>query len=282
MTGSYEYYKTYDDDAKGNVNLEEQIRDWLWNMDLMIEFIKSNRPEILDSFLKICETKYSNELKQTTFDLSEFGFDKIANDQSLLNQYTALKSLGLQVIMKYIPMREDYLLSEKKEPIRYLDYLRAKHLLLYHRISALVEILGRNPGIECYKEFVQFWGKELAKKEIDPVTITEARQSFVRFWKESGGFNFGVIDINDNAFLAKFDKCVWHESMKHVTDQELAYYTVCYPGPRLRRHADYNVWLRRSVTLFSGEFCDELRWDRHVHDEPEQPSHEFSRRIVPK
>ena len=101
-------------------------------------------------------------------------------------------------------------------------------------------------------------------------------------YKAFGGFNFGVIDINENAFLAKFDKCVWHESMKQVDDQELAYYAVCYPGPRLRRHADYNVWLRRSVTLFSGEFCDELRWDRHVHDEPEQPSNEFSRRIVPK
>ena len=62
MSNDYEYYKTYDDDAKGDINLEGQIRDWFWTMELMIEFIKSNKPEILDSFIEIIQTKYSKEL----------------------------------------------------------------------------------------------------------------------------------------------------------------------------------------------------------------------------
>jgi hypothetical protein len=70
--------------------------------------------------------------------------------------------------------------------------------------------------------------------------------------------------------------------MKDIDDQELAYYAVCYPGPRVGKHNRKYIWMRRSVTLFSGDFCDELRWDRFVHDEPKQPSLEFSRKIIPK
>ncbi len=282
MIDNYEYYKTYDTQAKGKINLETQFCDWLWTIDLMFEFIASNKPEILDTFLENVEAKYSTELENTSFVLSKAGLDKIANDHSILNSYPNIKNLSLQLIMKYLPFPEGYYLSENEESVRYLDYLRAKHMLLYHRITALVEILGREPGIQFFKDFVQFWGKELAKKESIVVTLKEGRKSFVKFWEESGGFDFGVVDIDEDMFLAKFDKCVWHESMKHVDDQELAYYAVCYPGPRIGRHTRKHIWMRRSVTLFTGDFCDELRWDRHIHDEPEQPSHEFSRRIVPK
>ncbi|MHA2085266.1 MAG: L-2-amino-thiazoline-4-carboxylic acid hydrolase [Candidatus Thorarchaeota archaeon] len=282
MTDNYEYYKTYDAEAKGEINLEEQFSDWLWSMDLMFEFIESNKPEILDTFSKNVEAKYSHELEQTSFVLSEVGLDRIANDQSILDSYPNIKNLSLQLIMKYLPLPDGYSLSENKKSIRYLDYLRAKHMLLYHRIAALVEILGREPAIQFFKDFVKYWGKELAKKQMSTVTLKEGRKSFVKFWKKSGGFDFGVADIDEDMFLTKFDRCVWHESMKHVDDQELAYYAVCYPGPRLGRYTRQHIWMRRSVTLFTGDFCDELRWDRHIHDEPEQPSHEFSKSIVPK
>ncbi|MHA2134981.1 MAG: hypothetical protein ACW99J_14060 [Candidatus Thorarchaeota archaeon] len=282
MTDNHEYYRTYRPDAKGEINLDEQITDWLWTMDLMFEFIETNKPEILTAFLKNVEERYSEESEDASFVLSDVGFDRISDDQSILSSHPKLKNLGLRLIMKYLPLPSGYSLSEEKESIRYLDYLRAKHMLLYHRISALVDILGRESGIQFFEDFVQFWGKEAAKKPPYTVTLREARISFVRFWEQSGGFDFGVADIDEDMFLAKFDKCVWHESMRHVDDQELAYYAVCYPGPRLGRHTDKDIWLRRSVTLFTGDFCDELRWDRHVHDEPEQPSHEFSSRIVPK
>jgi len=282
MTSEYEYYEKYDDAAMGQVNLVAEIRDWLWTMDLMFQFINDEKPEILEDFSKKVEEKYNIELKNTSFALDDVGFDKFLNDQSVLASYSQFKDLGLQIIMKYIPLREGYTLSEEMEPIRYVDYLRAKHMLLYHRITALTEILGREAGIDFFQKFVQFWGREQAKKLIVSHTIDFARENYVKFWENSSAFNFGVVDVDKAAFLAKFDKCAWYESMKHVDDQELAYYAVCYPGPRIGRHVHQNVSMRRSVTLFTGDFCDELRWDRHVHDEPEQPSHDFSGKIVPK
>ncbi len=282
MTDNYEYFGTYDVDAKATIDLEEQIRDWLWSAELMVEFISVDRPEILDTFLKIIEAKYSNDLENTTLTLSDVDFHKVRDDSSLLGSYPNIKDFCLLIGLKYISLEKGYSLSGEKEPTKRLEILRAKHILLYHRITTLVEILGRENGIQFYKDFVNYWGKELAKKEQDTTKYADLRISAVKFYIESNGFEFGVVDIDDYQFLAKFDKCVWHESMKDADDQELAYYTVCYPGPRLSRYNRQNFLVRRTVTLFDNDFCDELCWDRHVHDEPEQPSLDFSSRLVPK
>jgi hypothetical protein len=282
MVDSYEYYGTYDPDAKAEVNLEAGIRDWLWTMDLMFEFIKNEKPKMLDRFSKDVVNKYSKDLNRRDLTLKDVGFDRILDDESVLGSYEIVKNLALQLILKYIPLEKGYTLTDENISLKRLDILRARHMLLYPRIVTLVEILGRIEGIEFFKNFVQYWGKEQAKKRRSEDTIEHARENYVKFWKESDSFEFGVVDTHEAAFLAKFDKCVWYESMKDAEDQELAYYTVCYPGPRIGRHVHKNISMRRSVTLFTGDFCDELRWDRHVHDEPEQPSHEYSSKIVPK
>ena len=282
MNIKYEYYGTYSEDASGDINLEGQIRDFLWTMELMFDYVEKNKPEIRDAFLEKVREKYSIELENSSHVLENVGFDRVAKDQTLLGSYPDFKDLSLKIIMKYIPLKEGHVLNEKKMQMRWIDYCQAKYMLLYHRITTLVDILGRESGIQFYKEFIEHWGKELAKKRKLTITYAEARENYVKSWKEGNAMEFGVVDIDDASFLAKFDRCVSHESMKHVDDQELAYYAVCYPGEAVGRHFQENVLLRRSVTLFTGDFCDELRWDRHVHDEPNQPSHEFSSRIVRK
>ncbi|MHA2152020.1 MAG: L-2-amino-thiazoline-4-carboxylic acid hydrolase [Candidatus Thorarchaeota archaeon] len=282
MSPEYEYYGSFDENASGEVNIEGQIRDFLLTMEIMFDYIESDRPEILEDFLEKVEVKYAKELEGTSFVLGDVGFDKVVDDQTLLGSYPQFKNQGLRIIMKYIPLREGHTLREENDTLRWIDYCRAKYTLLYHQITTLVEILGRESGIDFYKEFVEFWGKELAKKGKGTHSIEEVRENRVKAWKEGGAMEFGVVDVSEAAFLAKFDRCVSHESMKHVDDQELAYYAVCYPGPRLLEQAHQNISMRRTQTLFTADFCDELRWDRQVHDKPEQPSLEFSRKIVRK
>ena len=282
MNPEYEYYGTYDDNAAGDVNLEGQIRDFLWTMELMFDYVEKNKPEILDAFLESIDGKYTRDLEGTSYVLGRVGFDKIADDQTLLGSYPHFKNLGLSIAMKYIPLRAGHDLNEEPVTIRWIDYCRTKYTLLQQQISALVEIFGREAGIEFFKDFVDYWGEELAKKPKGKHTIEEVRENRVKAWKEGGAMEFGVVDTHEAAFLAKFDKCVSHESMKHVEDQELAYYAVCYPGARLLEYVHENISMRRTQTLFTADFCDELRWDRHIHPEIEQPSLEFSSKLVRK
>ena len=284
MKLEYEYYGygKFDDDTGDKLNLETQICSWLREMELMINFVKNTKPEILEAFLEKIESKYLTEFEGKSFELSDVGFDRLAKDQSLLGDYSHYKDLALRVIMKHIPFSEGYTLSEEEEYIRWLDLLRPKNRLLYHRITAMVEVLGREAGIDFYKEFVEYWGKELAKKPKVTSTYEYVREERVNSWKNGNGMEFAVADVSEGAFLAKFDRCISHESMKDMKDQELAFYAVCYPGHTLIGYIHKNILMRATQTLFTADFCDELRWDRHVHDEPEQPSLEFSRKLVPK
>lgn len=282
MTPEYEYYGKYTEDAAGAINVEGQIRDWLQTMELMFDYIESKRPEILKEFIERLEGIYDTELEGTSYIVGDVGFDKITEDQSLLGSYPLFKDQGLRIIMKYIPLYVGFKLSKENDTIRWIDYCRAKYTLQYHQITALVEILGRESGIEVFKEFVDYWGAELAKNSKGTHTIEQVRENRVNAWSTGGAMEFGVVDVSEAAFLAKFDRCVSHEAMKHVDDPELAYYVVCYPGARLLEYAHENISMRRTQTLFTADFCDELRWDRHIHPELEQPSLEFSRKLVRK
>jgi hypothetical protein len=97
---------------------------------------------------------------------------------------------------------------------------------------------------------------------------------------ESGGFAYAVSDLDESMILGKFDRCVVYESLKHVSDPELAYYAACYTGMIVGNQRNRYIQMRRTQTLFSGDFCDELYWDPRIHQEPEQPSLDVSRRLI--
>jgi hypothetical protein len=104
----------------------------------------------------------------------------------------------------------------------------------------------------------------------------------VNYWAKCGGFNFAIYDFDEDMWVAKFDKCVWHESMKDVDDQEMTNYVVCYPGRINSPYLNEYVIKKTSQTLFQGDFCDELYYSRYVHDDPESPSQEFLRKLIIK
>ncbi len=281
MIPEYEYYGTYDENASSKINLEKQIRNFLWTMELMFDYVKNSKPEIFDAFSMKIDEEYTKELENESFVLEDVGFDKIEDDQTLLGFYSYFKELGLKIIMKYIPLSVGHILTDDLVSIRWLDYCRAKYTLQYHQITTLVKILGREAGIQFFKDFVDYWGNELAKKPKGTHTIEEVRENRVKAWSQGGAMEFGVADVGPG-FLAKFDRCVSHESMKHVDDQELAYYVVCYPGERLLDYVHENIRMRRTQTLFTSDFCDEYRWDKNVNPDAEQPSLQFSRKLVRK
>jgi len=282
MNPEYEYYGRYSDDASGEIKLEGQVRDFLKTVEYMFAFIEKNHPSILEEYLQKVESMYEAELEGKSFDLSDVGFSKIEDDSTLLGSYPELKQQGLKIILKYIPLETGYVFKDEPESIRWIDYCRAKYTLHYHLIMALADIMGREIGISTFKDFVDYWGEQYSDKPKSKHTIEFVKENRIKAWSEGSSMEFGVVDIGEAAFLAKFDRCVTHEAMKHLEDPELAYYAVCYPGARLLEHTHESISMRRTQTLFTADFCDELRWDRHIHPDMEQPSLEFSRKLVRK
>ncbi|UCH03990.1 MAG: hypothetical protein JSW05_10440 [Candidatus Thorarchaeota archaeon] len=161
----------------------------------------------------------------------------------------------------------------------YIDRERAENILFYSMVKVLVDLLGREEGVSLYKDAVDYIADRRARDDPDATKIEQLRQELTSSLPDSGGYAFAVADLDDSMILGKFDKCVVHESLKHVSDPELAYYATCYTNLIIANRRSRNFQIRRTQTLFSGDFCDELYWDPEVYEEPKQPSLTVSRRL---
>ncbi|NPE08965.1 MAG: hypothetical protein GNW80_11845 [Asgard group archaeon] len=72
------------------------------------------------------------------------------------------------------------------------------------------------------------------------------------------------------------------EALKHHNDPDIAYIASCYIGDIAEWNEGEYIHLRRTQTLHHAVFCDELYWDTRVHDNPVQPSLEFTKNIGKK
>ncbi|MCY3412807.1 MAG: hypothetical protein INQ03_14310 [Candidatus Heimdallarchaeota archaeon] len=280
MKLEYEYYGRLDMNTGSEFNIHNSIRNWLWEMEITILYIKESYPDNFNKILSAIEEKY---FTVTEYDFERYGFDMILENKEILVDFPRLKQKALQFVLHHLQSIENFILSENPVFIRWMDFLKPMYLLIYHRVCAIVEIMGREKGLEYYIEILHHVGKQLAMKNgVGSTSIAEVRENRVNSWKESNAFEFAVVDTNEHSFLAKFDKCISYESMKHVDDQELAYYSVCFPGTIYLQYYHDKLSLRRTQTLFSADFCDEYRWDRSIMKDPEQPSLELSKQLVKK
>ena len=97
----------------------------------------------------------------------------------------------------------------------------------------------------------------------------------------SEGSNSTVVVYDDYRLLEKIERCMCHESYKHLNDPEFAYLSYCYIGDVADRRCKglRRIRRRRTQTLYFDDFCDEFFWDDDMYPDAEQPSLEFMRKL---
>ncbi len=273
----YEYYKTYDPNATTEIDLKDFLQKYFSYLDKFFNYIKTNKENIHEKFVIRTQERLNNDMISYKNDLKYIPLYEIKNSVPFLKQYP----LFLKLVFKYYDVQQIEELGNGKYKIRISKLLKAKHMVLYHVLKALEDVLGRDITIQLYKDFI-LYNAQIIGKEKQKMTCSEARNSYVNFWVKCGGFNFAIYDFDEDMWVAKFDKCAWYESMKDVDDQEIANYVVCYPSVINTLHSNEYVIKKTSQTLFQGDICDELYYSRHVHNDPESPSQEFLRKLVVK
>ena len=98
-------------------------------------------------------------------------------------------------------------------------------------------------------------------------------------WCKIGMADFVCGNIDEHMAIFRFDSCYAHETLKEFNDPDIAYAASCYASDLPVFNKGRIIKLRRTQTLHHGDFCDELYWDSRVHDNPEQPSLEFTKKL---
>jgi hypothetical protein len=270
-----EWHRVYNPEARREVDPTQIIRQVLSSTDRLLKYIADTRAGILDDFCTSVITKLYNYLQGYRSDRRDLNFGQICEILPFSRAFPAIFELSLHLVSKQLKIPQDHSFASPKVEVRTVDSLGALSVPRYHRIKAMVEVLGRDEGIQLYKDFVAHIFRQPPEKR-DKRSFKEFKKMLINSWSRSESFEFVIAHFDDYMFVGKFNKCLRYEALKDLDDPEISFLAQCYEGPANVARISKNFRLRRQVTLFNHHFCDEFFWDSEVHGEnPAQPSLEF-------
>jgi len=285
-----ETHRAYNPDKRIKINSQEKIgRCFKWT-DHMLKFLNDIKPDATSRYVLALEGRLLDVVGGFRVAPPSFDAEEMLQDLSHLGNHPDLQDLMIRFICKHLDLPADHKPGPEEIEVLSLNDSRVGRRLSYHRVKALVDLLGREEGIPLYKEIVsrilaaegverERIKKERLEKGEKEISSAENVERAVKAWTDYGLADFTVAVIDDHKVLYRFDSCLTHEALKDFNDPDIAYLASCYVGDAEEFNTGRTRYLRRTQTLHHGDFCDELYWDVDFHMDPEQPSLEFTRML---
>ena len=285
-----ESWQAYNPDAIIKSKLGDRLRISFRIANETIGHVREINVDIVNDFIKAFQTRIS-------FVTDVEGVVEIESILESIQDYDNLKdnhelSILVTKYMFYhlkIPMKLNDLTREI-EVASFNDALENERIRYYLARSGS-DIFGEEGGIEFWKKVVALRlrddrvkyeerFKEQEKSGKKPDTMIENSDWSIERWIEIGLGDFTRMIMDEHKIHYRFDKCITHEVLKDLEDPEYAYISSCYIGDApTANFPGRHQFLRRTQTLHHGSFCDELYWDPQVHEDPEQPSLDYTKNL---
>ena len=282
-------YEAWNPKAIIRFKLEDRLKEAFRRVDSDLSYIEELMPEILANFVSALKNRLVEVIDSYHFDSSKVNLNGMIEEFEHLGNYFDLFNLVLQFVCMELGLPEDFSPTDDEIEVFSLNEARASERLPYHEVKSCADVLGDERGIQLWKKMIGFRlrnqhieyderTQEIEERGESKPTMAENKDRAIKRWIKIGIGNFTVAVFDDNMVLYRFDKCHTHEALKDLNDPDFAYLCSCYIGDA----PEYNFgrqFLRRTQTLHHGKFCDELYWMADAHDNPEQPSLEFTQNL---
>ncbi len=275
------YYKCYNANAIVELNPADRMREAIKRTDDIIKHIVKLRNGLAPDYVEALIKRLLREVKGYSIDTNSVKLKKIEKDLTQLKQGNLLTNLVIRYMAMKLAIPKDSKIQSKKAEFTNLNRALALEGMNYYRVKAFEDILGKEEGIKLYTDILKLIVKEMkSKEEINEKDTVKSRcERAVKWWCKTGVGDFTFKLYDENKVIYRFDTCVTHEVLKHHNDPDIAYIASCFIGDIAEWNEGQYIHLRRTQTLHHADFCDELYWDTRVHNNPEQPSLEFIRKI---
>ncbi len=279
-----ETYKVYNPNKKIKINPNESIKQALVQTDLILKILGEIKPEISNKYISALKKRLKESIEDFHIDTDLFELDEIRKVLVVLNDYLDLQELVIQLTCKFLDVPKPFTPQEKIEVLS-LNYIKTIDKMSYYRVKAFTDVLNRAAGISLWKKILnqklieEREKNKAAKSGQKELSSAEIIEGAIKYWTKLGMADFTVAILDEHMDLMRFDKCLVHEALKDLNDPDIAYLASCFIGDAEEYNTGKTRYLRRTQTLHHGDFCDELRWDPRIHDNPEQPSLDFTRKL---
>ncbi|HUT79796.1 MAG TPA: L-2-amino-thiazoline-4-carboxylic acid hydrolase [Candidatus Bathyarchaeia archaeon] len=277
-------YKKYNPNAEIKGNPNNWIKEQFDNTNSIIKYLIEYKPELVDKYVNDLVSKFITVTSTIEKKDGIYDFPPIDESYTFLDKNPQLKAIIREFILKHLnPIHQ---CSENPEEfiVHSLNKAKALERASYYRLKTLTEMLGKDKGIELYTKILTRIVQDMRKKNPpkNDVNITEHREGAIKYWSKIGLGEFTVCVLDEHMDLYRFDTCITHEALKELNDPDIAYYASCFIGDIPAWNKGKIIKMRRTQTLHHGDFCDELYWDSRYHENPEQPTLEFTNKLDKK
>ncbi|MHA2251776.1 MAG: hypothetical protein ACXAD7_15535 [Candidatus Kariarchaeaceae archaeon] len=285
-----ENYKAWNPNIIVKIIPDKRIEEALNTTNSVLQYLNQLKPEILTNYISALVNRIENVIENPSAVSGLFDLDKMTSKYKLLKSYPDLQKLILRFVVGHLKFQPDLAVVTEEIGVTSLDNTKAYERLSYHTAKAFADLLGDEDAIPLWKQII---AKRLEAEKTDyeedirereekgePIAISRKEESerSIKRWVNVGLGDFTIARFDNHKILYRFDKCLTHAALKDLNDPEWAYLCSCYIGDA----PEFNFgkrYLRRTQTLHHGTFCDELYWDVDVHDNPEQPTLEFTQKL---
>ncbi|MFW9849801.1 MAG: hypothetical protein ACFFF4_11715 [Candidatus Thorarchaeota archaeon] len=272
-------YKAYDPQVSREISPLDRIDAAFADTHKMLDYIQNQKPEIMGKYIQSIKNRLNEELDGFHILDGRFDFDEIIEKYPSAEHYPRLYELTLDFVCKNLELSRNHKFGDDKITVLSVKSIGSVTITRYHRINAMIDVLGRKSGIQLYKDYVCY-RTSLPVEEKIKGTIKEFREQAIKNWSSAKAVDFAVYVFDEYKHVCKFTNCISYDALKHLDDAEVGYLAQCYPSTFMVNQLYERLGQRRSVTLFNHPYCDELYWDKGVYPDPEQPSLEFMDKIV--
>ncbi|NHJ32267.1 MAG: hypothetical protein FK732_05350 [Asgard group archaeon] len=277
-----ETYRNKNPDSTSDYEPVSIINSAFSGIDLVLEYIDELKPDIREDYIQVLRQNLQEETNNYQFDYKVFDIESLTEKLVVLNDYPNIHELIVKLVCKHMDVPKDYHPEQGKFPLNDNDHSRAFLLWRYYRTKSVIDVLGREEGINFWKKIVVKIADLTDRESGERKPIKEIGDGWERFAKNNipdKSIDYTIVRFDENRVLVKFDWCPIHESLEYLNDPEMSYLCYCYMGDINDKQTTKVRRRRRSQTLHLGEFCDEFFWDNDEVPNAKQPPLDFMRKL---
>jgi hypothetical protein len=257
-----------------NREIQSLCRSSLLFLDRLLEYTKKHKSEIYQKYVQDLAKKFKSEIKKSYIIKESLDLEPIKTKVKIVLNNQDLVYTTIDLVLSLLNISEDYIWEPNELTILHRIVDQAVYVPRYYAYQVFIDILGRKDAIQFIKDFTDYYVlnfRDVPKYD----NLTKIFEDDIERGNKSDSSIFIAALINEGKYVGKCLKCMGHEAMKELLDNELTELVLCYGDYTLIRKMNDNFDVTRNFTLNTGPYCDLCVHDFSIVNEIIHPSREF-------
>lgn len=260
-------YKAYVEGSPCRLPFPATGRRLLESLDRYLRFMRSQEPEIIGDLVSALLRQISSSIPEGPGVSGSKIVEQLIEANQFEPECREVFEAQFDLQRGLLELGEEVWTSQETVKVPKGAFIRALYLPQYLQLKALIDVIGRERGIERMKQCLD-WAYAQGPDDPDaPKTIDELRRRQVEGNLRGEGMDWIAGIVSEHQYQNKVTVCAIQRTLAEY-DDELMEVVACYPDFALFRKVNPNFCLTRTQTLMGGGNCCDMCYhdERYVSD----------------